>query len=396
MLSKRIKNMKPSATLGITAKVAELKKQGIDVIAFNVGEPDFDTPEHVGEAAKKAIDEGFTRYTPVSGILELKEAICKKLKDDNDLEYASNQITVSTGAKQALVNVLLTICNPGDEVILPIPCWVSYIEMIKLAESIPVLVPTEEEKGFQLDVVKVKEAITDKTRAIILNFPNNPTGAVYSEDILRKIGELAVKYDFYIISDEIYEKLIYDGEKHISIASLSEEIKEKTIVINGLSKAYAMTGWRLGYAAGPEKIIKGMNSLQGHMTSNANSITQKAAIAALTGPQDVVEQMRRQFDIRRKYLVDRLKHMDNIECAEPKGAFYVMPNITKFFGKEYKGKVVEDSSDFAGFLLEEAHIAVVPGAAFEAPGNIRIAYSNSLENIREGMDRMEKALELLK
>jgi aspartate aminotransferase len=395
MLSRRIQNMTPSATVELTAKVAELRRQGIDIIAFNVGEPDFNTPDHINEAAKKAIDEGFTKYTAVAGIQELREAICKKLKEDNNLEYTPKQISVSTGAKQALVNGVLTLCDLGDEVIIPTPCWVSYIEMVKLAESTPVLVPTDEKNGFQLDMDRVKEAITDRTKAVILNTPNNPTGAVYSEEALKELADLAVKHDFYVFSDEVYEELVYDGYKHVSIASLSPDIKERVVIINGLSKAYAMTGWRLGYAAGPEKVIKGMNSLQGHMTSNTNSITQKAAVAALLGPKDTVEYMRKQFDERRKYLLQRLRNMEGIECAEAKGAFYLMPNVSKLFGKRHNNKVIKDSFDIAGFLLEEAHIAVVPGAAFEAPDNIRISYSNSMENIKKGMDRMEKALSLL-
>lgn len=396
MLSRRIRNMTPSATVELTAKVAELKRQGIDVIGFNLGEPDFDTPDYINEAAKQAIDEGFTKYTPVSGILELREAICKKLKEDNGLDYTPSQIIVSTGGKQALVNAVLTLCDHGDEVIVLTPCWVSYIEMVKLAESTPVLVPTDEANGFQLDIEKVKAAITDKTKAIILNTPNNPTGAVYSEQALRELADLAVKHDLFIIADEIYEELIYDGNRHVSVASLSTGVKDRVILVNGFSKGYAMTGWRMGYAAGPEKVIKAMASLQGHMTTNANSITQKAAVAALSGSKDSIEFMRRQFDERRKYLVNRLRNMEGITCAEAKGAFYLMPNVSKLFGKTYKGKVLRDSFDVADFLLEEAHIALVPGAAFEAPDNVRISYSNSMENIKEGMDRMEKALSVLK
>jgi aspartate aminotransferase len=396
MISRRIKNMAPSATVELTAKVGELKRQGIDIISFNVGEPDFNTPNNINEAGKKSIDDGFTKYTAAAGIPELREAICKKLKEDNGVEYKPSQISVGTGAKQSLVNAILTICDDGDEVILPTPCWVSYIEMIKLAQGTPVLVSTDEKNGFQLDIDKIKSAITDKTKAILLNTPNNPTGAVYSQEALREIGELAVKHNFYVISDEVYEKLVYDDEKHVCIASLSPEIKEKTIVINGFSKAYAMTGWRIGYGAGADIIIKGMNALQSHMTSNTNSITQKAAIEALAGPQDAIEYMRQKFDERRKYLVNRLRSMENIECADAKGAFYLMPNVSKLYGKEHSGRVLKNSMDIASFLLDVAHIAVVPGDAFESPENIRISYSNSLENIIEGMNRMERALALLK
>lgn len=396
LLTKRVKNMKPSATVELTAKVLDLKRQGVDVIALNVGEPDFNTPENVCRIGKKAIDEGFTKYTTVSGTVELREAICKKLLEDNKIKYSPKEIIVSTGGKQVLINAVLALCEEGDEVLLPTPCWVSYIEMIKLAGSKPVLIKTEEEDEFQLNIQKIKEAITDKTKAIIINTPNNPTGAVYTEETLRELGQLAVKHDFYIISDEIYEKLVYDGCKHISIASFSSEIKEKTIVVNGFSKAYAMTGWRLGYGAGPAEVIKGMTSLQGHMTTSANSISQMAAVEALEGPKESIDYMRTQYDKRRKYLLDRLNKMKDIRCSQARGAFYLMPNISSLFGKSYKGEIIKDSKDVANFLLDKAHIAVVPGEAFEAPENVRISYSNSLEKIKEAMDRMEKALSILK
>ncbi|WP_050353974.1 pyridoxal phosphate-dependent aminotransferase [Gottschalkia purinilytica] len=396
MLTKRVKNMIPSMTIGITDKLEELKRNGIDIIKFNIGEPDFNTPENISNAAKKALDEGFTRYTVVSGILELREAIVKKLKEDNNLDYEVNNIVVSSGAKQALMNTILAICEEDDEVIIPTPCWVSYIEMIKLSGSKPVLVSVDEKNGFKLNIDKIREAITDKTKAILINTPNNPTGAVYSKEDLRELGKLAVENDFYIISDEIYEKLVYDGERHVSIASLSSEIKEKTITINGFSKAYAMTGWRLGYAVGPKDIIKGMNDIQGHMTSGPNSIAQKAGVEALTGPQESISIMIEEYGKRRKYLIEKLQGINGITCPDVKGAFYVMPDVSSFYGKEYDGKVIKDSIDLSEFLLEKAHIAVVPGIAFEAPNSIRISYSNSLENIKEGIGRMEKALELLR
>lgn len=396
MLSQRIKNMSPSATVALTARVGDLKRQGVDIISFNVGEPDFNTPENINKEAIKAIKDGFTKYTAAAGILELREAICKKLKKDNNVEYKPSQITVGTGAKQSLANAILAICNEGDEVILPTPCWVSYTELIKLAQGKPVFIDTDEKNGYQLDIDKIKASITNRTKAIIINTPNNPTGAVYSKEALTQLGNLAVKNNFYIISDEVYEKLVYDGEKHVCIAQMSPEIKEKTIIINGLSKAYAMTGWRIGYAAGPEEIIKGINSLQSHMTSNTNSISQKAAIEALNGPQDEVEFMRQKFDERRVYLLNRLRNMKDIECVEPKGAFYVLPNVSKLFGKRYEDKILKNSLDIAEFLLEKAHVAVVPGAAFEAADCIRISYSNSIENIKKGMDRFEEALMMLK
>ena len=395
MLSRRVKNMKPSTTVELSEKVEDLIRKGEDIISFNVGEPDFNTPRNVCEAAKEGIDQGFTNYTSVAGILELREAIANKFQRDNNLAYQPEEIMVSTGAKQGLINGVLSLCDAGDEIIVPTPCWVSYIEMIKLAEGKPVLVATKESSGFQLDIEKIEEVVSDKTKAIIINTPNNPTGAVYSEGSLRALGELAEKHDFYILSDEVYEKLVYEGEKHTSIGSLSKEIRERTITINGFSKAYAMTGWRLGYAAAPKKIIRAMIGLQGHMTSGANSITQKSAIEALSGAQKTLEHMRKEFDLRRQYLFKRLINMKGLTCPDAKGAFYLMPNVSKYYGSYYKGKVINNSMELSEFLLDQAKIAVVPGAAFEAPNSIRIAYSNSLKNKKKGMDRMEKALNLL-
>lgn len=396
MLSKRMEKMKPSATVELTAKVDDLKRQGIDIIAFNVGEPDFGTPENIAEAGKSAIDNGFTRYTAVPGLFELRTAICNKLKKDNDINYDESQIVVSTGAKQALVNALFALISPGDEVIIPTPCWVSYIDMVSLAEGTPVLVETKEEEDFQLNIENLKKAITPKTKVVLINTPNNPTGATYTYETLKALGELAVENDFYILSDEVYEKLVYEGKKHICIASISEEIKERTIIVNGLSKAFAMTGWRLGYSASNKTLSRAMNTIQGHVTSATSTITQKAAIEALQGDQNSVEFMRTKFDERRRYIIEKLRAMANIECADSTGAFYVMPNVSKLYGKIFNNKVINNSMDVSSFLLEEAHIAVVPGAAFEAPDNIRISYSNSLENIKEGMERMEKAIAKLK
>jgi len=396
MLSKRVRNMKPSATLVLTGKVAELKKSGVNIISFNVGEPDFGTPENICNAGVKAINENFTKYTGVSGIIELRDAICQKLKNDNNVEYKPNEISVGTGAKQPLANAVLTICDTKDEVILPTPCWVSYEEMVRLADANPVFVPTKESEGFALDLDAIEKAITKNTKAILINTPNNPTGAVYSEESLRKLADMALKHNFYIISDEVYEKLIYDGEKHFCVASISKEVKDICIIINGFSKAYAMTGWRMGYAAANKEIIDGINAIQGHMTSAPNSITQKACLEALLGSQESLETMRVEFDKRRLYLLDRLNSIENITCVNAKGAFYLMPNISKFFGKSFEGKIMNDSLDIANFLLEKAHIAVVPGAAFESKDNIRISYSNSMENIKEGIDRMEEALKLIK
>jgi len=391
-----MKKMKPSATVELTARVEELKRQGVDIITFNVGEPDFDTPENIRNAAKKAIDEGFTRYTAVPGIFDLRKAICEKFKTDNKVSYKEDQIVVSTGAKQALTNALLALVSDGDEVIIPTPCWVSYIDMVNLAGGVPVLLETKESEGFQLNIDALRSVVTEKTKAIIINTPNNPTGATYDYTRLKALGELAIEKDFYIISDEVYEKLVYEKAQHICVASISEEIKARTVVVNGLSKAYAMTGWRLGFSASAKEIARAMNTIQGHVTSATSSITQKAALEALTGDQGSVEYMRVSFDERRKYIVEKLNSMENVSCLNSTGAFYVMPNVSAFYGKAYNGMEINNSFDLCNFLLEEANIAIVPGGAFEAPDNIRISYSNSMENIIEGMDRMERALKKLK
>ena len=394
-LTQRIRNITPPATFALTARVAELRRQGVDVIAYNVGEPDFGTPKNICDAAKAAIDAQKTKYTVVSGIIELKEAICAKFERDNGIAYKPNEICVGTGAKQPLVNAVLALCEEGDEVIVPTPCWVSYLEMVKLAGAAPVIIRNREEDGFALNIEAIKKAITPKTKAIMINTPNNPTGAVYSKEQLTELAELACKHDFYIISDEVYEKLIYEGKKHFCIASISDEVRDRTVVINGVSKAYSMTGWRIGYAAGNAELIKGMGSLQGHTTSNACSIAQYAALEAISGPQDSVEMMRVEFDKRRKYLVDRLNSIEGITCNNADGAFYLMPNVTAFYDREWNGQKIKDSFGMADFLLAEARIALVPGGAFEAPDNLRISYSNSMENLIEGMDRLETALKKL-
>lgn len=395
MISKRIKNMTPSATLEQSAKIADLKKQGIQVIGFNVGEPDYNTPMNIIKKAEEAYHLGLTRYTPAAGMIELREEICRKFKRDYGLDYTPKDVVVSSGAKQSLTNAFMAIINPGDEVIVPTPCWVSYVEMIKLADGIPIMVALEEKDGFRLDVDKIKKSVTVKTKAIIINSPNNPTGAVYSKNDLVQLGQLAVDHDFYIISDEIYEKLLYDAEENVCIAALSSEIKEKTITINGVSKSYAMTGWRIGYAVGPTEIIKAMTDYQGNTTTSPNTPAQYASIEALANSGASVEIMRQEFDKRRQYIISRINEMKNIHCSTPKGAFYVMPNVSHFYGKQYNGFTVNNSLDMANYLLEEAKIAVVTGAAFEAPENIRISYSNSMDNIIEGMNRMEEALSKL-
>jgi len=395
-LSKRILNINPSATLELSNRVSELRAQGVDIISYNVGEPDFFTPENIREAGKRAIDEGKTTYTPVAGIPELRRMISEKLQNDNNITYSPQEICLGVGAKQPLLNAVLAVCDDGTEVIIPTPCWVSYIEMVKLAGATPVLVPCKEEDGFELDMAAIEAAVTERTSAVLINTPNNPTGAVYSEGTLRKLASLAVERDFVVIADEIYEKLIYNGKKHFSIASISPEVREHVVTINGFSKAYAMTGWRIGYSAAPLPITKGISAIMSHATSNICTISQYAGVEALTGPQESIENMRKEFDRRRVFLYERLNSIEGITCAQANGAFYLLPNVTSFFGKKTPdGRVLNDSFDVANFLLDDAHIAVVPGAAFEAPDNLRISYSNSLEALTIGMDRMEASLKKL-
>ena len=395
MIAKRMSNFAASATGAIVARVAELRAQGQDIISLNVGEPDFPTPQNVKEAGILAINENKTKYTANNGIVELRQSVCDKLKADNGLNYTPKEVCITVGAKQAIFNSVMCVAEKGDEVILPIPCWVSYTEIVKIADATPVFVEVDKENNFDLDIEAIKKAITPRTRAILICTPNNPSGAIYSEAKLRELAELAVKHDFWIIADEIYEKLIYDGEKHFSIASISQDVWNHTLTVNGMSKAYAMTGWRLGYVAGPEEAIAGIVKLQSQVTSNADAIAQYASVEALTGPQDTIDFMVGKFDERRKYLVDRLNAMPGVSCQLPKGAFYALPDVSGLIGKTYNGKVLENAIDVTAFLLEAAHIAVVPGDAFYIPNHIRIAYSNSLENIKRAMDQMEAAIEML-
>lgn len=392
-LSKKAERIQQSVTLAITAKAKEMKANNIDVISFGAGEPDFNTPNNIIEAAIVAMKDGNTKYTATSGILSLREAICKKLKEDNGLVYTPSQIVVSTGAKQSLANIFLAIINDGDEVIIPKPYWVSYPELVSLAGGVPVYCNSSIENEYKYNKDNIEVLINDRTKAIVLNSPNNPTGVVYSKEELIEIAEIAKKYDLLIISDEIYEKLIYDEEKHISIASISKDAYDRTIVINGLSKSYAMTGWRLGYTACSEKIAKLMTNLQSHMTSNTCSITQYAAVEALTGAQEQIKVMVSEFEKRRDYMVETLSQMKNISIIKPKGAFYVMVNIEKFIGKDFNGKKVTDSVSFASVLLEEEKVAVIPGAAFGLENYIRLSYATSMENIKEGLERIKKFIE---
>lgn len=396
MIAKRMSNFAASATGAIVARVAELRAQGQDIISLNVGEPDFPTPQNVKEAGILAINENKTKYTANNGIVELRQSVCDKLKADNGLIYTPKEVCITVGAKQAIFNSVMCVAEKGDEVILPIPCWVSYTEIVKIADATPVFVEVDKKNNFDLDIEAIKKAITPRTRAILICTPNNPSGAVYSEAKLRELAELAVKHDFWIIADEIYEKLIYDGEKHFSIASISQEVWEHTLTVNGMSKAYAMTGWRLGYVAGPEEAINGIVKLQSQVTSNADAIAQYASVEALTGPQETIDFMVGKFDERRKYLVERLNAMPGVSCQLPKGAFYALPDVSGLIGKSYNDKILNNAIDVTAFLLEAAHIAVVPGDAFYIPNHIRIAYSNSLENIKKAMDQMEAAIKALK
>jgi aspartate aminotransferase len=392
MVSDRAKRIKPSPTLAIDSKAKSMKASGIDVISFGVGEPDFDTPENVKEAAARAMREGFTKYTAVGGIDALKDAIIDKLAADNGLSYTREEIIVSSGAKHSLYNIAQALYGPGDEVIIPSPYWVSYPDQVLLNDALPVFVKTFEADSFRVRAEALKESITPKTKALILNSPSNPTGMIYDRETLEKIAELALRHKFYIVSDEIYEKLVYDGAVHVSVASLDKEVRDRTIVVNGLSKSHAMTGWRIGYAAGRAEIVKAMTNIQSQSTSNPTSITQKAAVEALRGPQDFVGSMRREFDARRRYLVGELNKIEGVRCMMPEGAFYAFPNTAAIYGKRIGDRTIRSSADLALYLLEEAKVAVVHGAAFGDDDHIRLSYATSLEEIRRGIERIRESL----
>ena len=391
-LSKRARNIEPSGTQAMTQRIRDLKRQGKNVLAFSSGEPDFPTPDHIARAGHEAIDKGFTKYAPVAGIPELREAVCDHLQDFYSLSYKPEQILVSNGAKQVLIEAMSALLDPGDEVIIPVPCWVSYPEQVKLADGVPVLIERKQEEDFRLRPEQVREKITPRTKMMILCNPDNPTGGVMKEEDLRGIAELAVRHRFYVLSDEIYSRLIYDGHKHVSFGSFSPEVYQQTITINGFSKAYSMTGWRLGYAAGPREIIKAMSEVQGHFTSGANTISQYAGIAAIRGPQDTVEQMRQEFDRRRKAMVQRLKGMKALRVNVPQGAFYVYPEVSSWFGKKIGGFEIRGSREFCSALVEEAGIGLVPGVGFLQEGFVRLTYACSMEEIVEGMNRMGNCL----
>jgi aspartate aminotransferase len=395
VLSNRAKSLKPSPTLAINAKAKSMLAQGIHIISFGAGEPDFDTPENIKQAAKKALDEGFTKYTPVGGIDELKDAIIKKFQRDSGLSYKRSEVLVSCGGKHSFYNLAQAIFDQGDEVIIPAPYWVSYPPMVSLAGGSPVIVETTEKNEFKITPEALKKAITPKTKALIINSPSNPTGSAYTKKELEKIAEIALSKNIFVISDEIYEKIVYDGFQFTSIASLSEEMKKRTIIVHGVAKTYSMTGWRIGYTAGSEEIISAMNNIQSQSTSNPTSIAQKASVEALTGPQSEVEKMVSAFFQRRNYIVDRLNKMRGVSCYKPVGTFYVFPNFSSYYGKAYQGKKIENSTHLADYFLDVAKVAVVPGVEFGANPFERLSFATSMENIKEGLDRVEEAIKKL-
>lgn len=395
-LSRKAQAVKPSSTLAITAKAKEMRANGIDVVGFGAGEPDFNTPDNVCEAAIKAIHDGFTKYTPASGTNELKEAISRKFKEFNKLDYAPNQIVISNGGKHSLTNIFSAITNPGDEVIILAPFWLSYPEMVKMADGVPVIVYGAKENGYKVTAEQIKAACTDKTKAVIINSPSNPTGMIYTREELQAIADVVVEKDIYAVADEMYEYLIYGGEEHVSIASLGEEIYKRTITCSGLSKSYAMTGWRLGYTGSSVEIAKLMSSVQSHATSNPNSIAQKAAVEALNGPQESLGEMKVAFNTRREYMYNRVKGFPYVEVQEPKGAFYLFIDLGDAIGLTHKDRKITCAADVADVLITEYATAVIPCADFGAPNNIRLSYAISMEEIAKGLDRIEAFLKELK
>lgn len=394
-LSKKAQAVKPSSTLAITAKAKELRAQGIDVVGFVAGEPDFNTPDNINKAAKAAIDAGFTKYTPVSGIIELKKAIADKFASFNKLKYEPDQIVVSNGGKHSLTNAITAIANPGDEFMIPAPYWLSYPEMVKLADAVPVAVTTKKENGYKVTVEELEAAYTDKTKALILNTPNNPTGSVYTEEELRAIADFVIEKDIFVIADEMYEYLIYGDKTHVSIASFNDEIYKRTITCSGLSKSYAMTGWRIGYAAAPIEIAKLMSSVQSHQASNPNSIAQKAAYEAITGPQDTVKDMVAEFEARSVYLYDAISKMPYLDCIKPDGAFYAFVDCSALVGKKYKGEEIKNAADIGRILIEDYNVAVIPCDDFGIVNHIRLSYAISMVQIKEGVKRINKFLAAL-
>ena len=392
-ISDKSKQVTPSSTLALTAKINAMVADGLDVVKFGAGEPDFDTPDHIKSAAVEALNQGFTKYTPVAGITELREAIVDKFERDNGLSYEANQVIVSCGAKHTIYNILQAICNPGDEVIFAAPYWVSYIEMVKLADATPIVINTTPDQNFALTPDQIKSAVTEKTKAIIICSPSNPTGTTYSTESLQMIAELAVEHQFYLISDEIYEALLYDGAKHRSLASFGDAVKSLTFVVNGVSKAYSMTGWRIGYTAGPEDAIKAMSKIQSHSTSNPTSIAQRAALAAITGSQEPVVEMVKAFQKRRDLICQRLDVIDGVEYVRPQGAFYIFPDFSHHYGRTINGHSINSSQELATYFLDEAKVGAVPGDGFGADNHMRFSFATSEIEINRGLDRIQKALE---
>ena len=391
-LAFRMSKIQESMTLALSAKAKKMRREGIDVISLSAGEPDFSTPDNIKNKAIEALSRGFTHYTTVSGIPELKDAIIQKYKRESNVDYSPNQVIVSTGAKQALYNAIFALIGPGDEVLIPIPYWVSYRDQVIMAEGIPVFIDTDEKSGFQFSIDDVKKSLTSKTKLILLNTPNNPTGVIYNEDVLKEIADLAIERDLYIISDEIYEKISYGEIRVRSIVAIEPKVKERAIIINGFSKAYAMTGWRLGYAVGPEEVIKAMNKIQGQVTSCPNSIAQWAGVEALTGPQDEVARMRDEFKKRRDFVMEKLAGIPHVSYVRPQGAFYIFVNISYYFNKVYKNYKVADSLSMSEYLLNEEKIALVPGSAFGKEGYLRLSYATSKENLEKALDRLKSGL----
>ena len=391
-LSKIALAVEPSSTMAIDTLFKQMKAEGQDVIGFGAGEPDFNTPDYIKEAGIAAIEHNETRYTPSSGTVELRKAICQRLKADCGVEYTPQQISVSNGAKPCVYVALRALINPGDEVILPSPYWVSYSELIKMTGGVPVIVETREADHFKLTAQELRDAITPKTKAMILNNPSNPTGMMYSRKELEEIAKVCVEQDIYVICDEIYYHLVYDGEEFVSLASISPEIKERTLLVNGVSKSYAMTGWRIGYVAANDQGSKVIANYLSHCTGSPSSISQKAAVTALTASQESVEVMRKAFERRRDYMVERMNSIEGVSCIKPHGAFYVMMNIEKLIGQELHGVVIRDADDFGNLFLKYGKVAVVPGTGFGAPTFVRWSYATSIENIKEGLNRLERFL----
>ncbi|NCB74835.1 MAG: pyridoxal phosphate-dependent aminotransferase [Clostridia bacterium] len=391
-LSRAASEVRASTTLAVDALAKQMQADGLDVIGFGTGEPDFDTPDNIKAAGIKAINEGKTKYTPAAGLINLRKAAAARLKLDFNLDYEFTQITVASGAKHSVYIALVAILNPGDEVVLPAPFWVSYYEMIRMAGGVPVIVEAGEEQHFKITPEQLEGAISSKTKAIMINNPSNPTGMLYTREELVKIAEVCKKHDIYIIADEIYSGLVYDGKEFVSIATLSQDTYERTILITGVSKSYAMTGWRIGYAAANPKISKIMANYLSHSTGAPGTMNQIAAIEALAGPQDGIEAMRKVFEVRRNYIVKRMNEIEGVSCIVPDGAFYVMMNLKEQIGKTYGGKLIENDDDFAVAFLEQAKVAVVPCSGFGAPNFVRWTYAASMENIREGLNRLETFL----